>query len=100
MTQTRERDIEAHLRDRIKAAGGLAYKFESPGNAGVPDRLVLMPSGRVAFVELKQKGKKPTKLQEVQHRRIRSLGFRVEVCDSKEAVDRFVADITQAGEAE
>jgi len=55
----RERDIEAYLRDQIKRLGGIAYKFVSPGNAGVPDRLVLLPGAGVVFVELKAPGKNP-----------------------------------------
>ncbi|MGC5220863.1 VRR-NUC domain-containing protein, partial [Escherichia coli] len=45
----REKDIENYLRDQVKKIGGIAYKFESPGNAGVPDRLVLLPGGQVHF---------------------------------------------------
>jgi len=47
----RERDIELKLRDAVKAVGGLCWKFTSPGTSGVPDRIVLMPKGRIAFVE-------------------------------------------------
>lgn len=86
----RERDIEAYLRDQVKAAGGRAYKFESPGNAGVPDRLVLLPGGRAVFVELKAPGRKPTPLQLAQAQKIRRLGFAVEVIDSKQGVDEFL----------
>lgn len=89
----RERDIEAYLRDQIKRLGGIAYKFVSPGNAGVPDRLVLLPAGRVAFVELKASGKKPTALQELQQKRIAGLGFKVLVIDSKEQVDEFIKEM-------
>ncbi len=89
----RERDIEAYLRDQIKRLGGIAYKFVSPGNAGVPDRLVLLPAGRVAFVELKAPGKKPTALQELQQKRIAGLGFKVLVIDSKEQVDEFIKEM-------
>ena len=49
----RERDIELKLRDAVKAVGGLCWKFTSPGTSGVPDRIVLMPKGRIAFVETK-----------------------------------------------
>lgn len=89
----RERDIEAYLRDQIKRLGGIAYKFVSPGNAGVPDRLVLLPAGRVAFVELKASGKKPTALQELQQKRIAGLGFKVLVIDGKEQVDEFIKEM-------
>lgn len=54
-----ESKIEAYLRQRVKDLGGIAYKFTSPGNSGVPDRLVLLPGNRTVFVELKAPGKKP-----------------------------------------
>lgn len=82
-----EKEIEAYLRTRIKKLGGVAYKFTSPGNDGVPDRLVLLPGGQTEFVELKAPGKKPSKLQMVQINRIKALGFKVYVIDSKEKVD-------------
>ncbi len=89
----RERDIEQYLRERVSALGGRAYKFESPGNAGVPDRLVLLPGGRIVFAELKAPGKKPTPLQLAQHHRISQLGFAVWVIDSKAGVDEFITAI-------
>lgn len=89
----RERDIETYLRNSVKAAGGIAYKFVSPGNAGVPDRLVLLPGERVAFVELKAPGKKSTPLQELQQKRISSMGFEVMVIDSKAGVDGLIKQL-------
>ncbi|TGV30731.1 VRR-NUC domain-containing protein [Mesorhizobium sp. M00.F.Ca.ET.186.01.1.1] len=82
--------METYLREQVKAAGGRAYKFTSPGNAGVPDRLVLFPDGKAAFAELKAPGKKPTALQLAQGRKISNLGFPVVVIDSKQGVDDFV----------
>jgi len=87
----REKVIEAYLRDRVKEAGGKAYKFVSPGNRGVPDRLVLFPGGNIAFVELKAPGQKPTLLQATQAKKLRSLGFEVFTLDSKQGVDDFMA---------
>ena len=48
----RERDVERYLRERVKQLGGRAYKFVSPGNNGVPDRIVMLPGGKLFFVEL------------------------------------------------
>lgn len=84
-----EKEIEAYLRKRIKKLGGIAYKFTSPGNDGVPDRIVLLPKGKISFVELKAPGKKPSKLQMVQINRIKKLGYDVYVIDSKELVDKI-----------
>lgn len=89
----RESQIESYLRDMVKDLGGIAYKFVSPGNSGVPDRIVLLPEGRSVFVELKAPGKKPTKLQAVQHKRIRALGHEVRVIDSREQVDAWLQEL-------
>lgn len=86
----REKSVETYLREQVKAHGGNAYKFVSPGNAGVPDRLVLFPGGRAAFVELKAPGKKPTLLQQAQIKKISSMGFQAFVIDSKSEVDKFI----------
>ncbi|MBS5783829.1 MAG: VRR-NUC domain-containing protein [Clostridium sp.] len=86
-----ESTIEAYLRDRVKALGGKAYKFVSPGNVGVPDRLVCLPGGRAVFVETKSPGEKPTKKQRNRHRELRRMGQIVFGCiDSKSKVDRAV----------
>lgn len=87
----RESVIEAYLRDRVKALGGKAYKFVSPGNTGVPDRLVCLPGGRVIFVELKAPGKKPTALQLTQQRKLAELGFLTLNLDSKQKIDAEIS---------
>lgn len=74
-----EKDIEKLFRDEIKKAGGEAYKFTSPGNDGVPDRIVMLPGGRIVFVELKTDTGKLSKLQELQCRQIADLGQTVRV---------------------
>lgn len=85
-----EKDIEKYLVKKIKALGGIAYKFISPGNAGVPDRIVLLKHGMPIFVEMKAPGKESTALQQVQQKKISDLGFWVEVIDSKQGVDEFI----------
>ena len=90
----RERDIEKYLRDEIRKTGGKAYKFVSPGNNGVPDRIVILPGGKIVFVELKTLGNKPTALQAAQISKIRALGCEVHVIDSKLGVDGLIQEVT------
>lgn len=92
----REKEIEEKLRYSVKSHGGIALKFTSPGFDGMPDRLLLFPNGRVAFVELKAPGKKPRKLQLARHRLLRKLGFKVFVIDSKEQIGGVIDEILAA----
>lgn len=89
----REKDIEKYFVRRVKEAGGKAYKFVSPGNNGVPDRMVCLPGGRAVFVELKAPGKAPRPTQIQQIGILRKFGFRVEIVDSKESADEFIASL-------
>lgn len=92
----REKQIENKLATEVKKAGGIALKFVSPSFDGMPDRLVLIPDGRVAFVELKAPGKTPRPLQLARHRLLRSLGFRVYVIDSVEQIGGMLDDLRAA----
>lgn len=83
MAYIRESTIERHLIKQVKAAGGTAYKFVSPGRRSVPDRLVLLPGGRIVFVECKAPGEQPRADQMREHEKLRKLGFKVVVLDSK-----------------
>jgi hypothetical protein len=85
-----ERNIEALLRDKVKEIGGIAYKWVSPGNNGVPDRIVFLPGGRIYFVELKATGRGVTAIQAAVHDRLKRLGFDVLIIDSKEGVLDFL----------
>lgn len=89
----REREIEEHLRLGVKRLEGAAFKFKSPGNAGVPDRLIVLPGNRIYFIELKRPGGEARPLQKMQIGRLRDLGCKVFVIDSKEGVDKFLNDI-------
>ncbi len=89
----REKQIENQLVSQVKKIGGIAPKFVSPGFAGMPDRLVLIPDGHIAFVELKAPGKKPHPLQLARHRLLRLLGFRVYVIDGAEQIGGMLDEI-------
>ena len=77
----REREIEEKLRVESQKRGGLAMKFVSPGLVGVPDRIVILPQGKLGFVELKAPGEKPRKIQVRRIEQLKKLGFLVYVLD-------------------
>lgn len=89
----REKTIEKKLSDEVKKRGCLAPKFTSPGFDGMPDRIVLMPGGRMAFVEVKAPGKAPRPLQEARHRLLRWLGFTVYVLDDESKIGGILDEI-------
>ena len=77
----REKEIKKKLALEAKKRGGLAVKFVSPGFDGMPDRILLMPEGRIAFVEVKAPGKRSRPLQMARHKLLRELGFSVFILD-------------------
>ena len=89
----REKTIEQKFRAAVKVAGGLAVKFTSPGFDGVPDRLALLPGGRMAFVEVKAPGEKPRPLQLSRHKLLRRLGFKVYVLDDESQIGGIIDEI-------
>ena len=89
----REKQIENKLATEAKKLGGIAVKFVSPSFDGMPDRLVLIPDGHIAFVELQAPGKKPRPLQLSRHRLLRSLGFRVYIIDSVEQIGGMLDEV-------
>ncbi len=93
---TPEGRIENHLRRKVKAARGRIRKLRWLDRRGAPDRLVWWPGPRMAFVECKAPGKKPSPLQAQEHSRLRRDGFEVYVLDSMEAVDAFIEEMTEA----
>ncbi|OLS02582.1 VRR-NUC domain-containing protein [Tissierella creatinophila] len=90
-----ESKIENRLKKEVEKNGGLALKFTSPGMAGVPDRLVLLPKGRIAFVELKAPGKKLRPLQLKRKEQLEVLGFKVYVIDSYKRIDKFIGEMVE-----
>lgn len=89
----REKNIEQKLVKAVKSAGGIAPKLTCPGFDGMPDRLVLMPEGRIGFVEVKALGKEPRPLQVRRHEMLRNLGFKVYVLDDQEQIGGIVHEI-------
>lgn len=89
----REKDVEQKLVKAVKLAGGLCIKFTSPGFDGVPDRLVLLPFGRIAFIELKAPGKKPRRLQIRRMKQLSALGFKCFVVDSTDMIGGVIDEI-------
>jgi len=71
----REKEIEAKLKKEVEKVGGLALKFISPGVAGVPDRIVLLPYKVIAFVELKAPGEQLRPLQLKRKKQLEKIGF-------------------------
>ena len=92
----REKTIEQKLVNATKNEGGLAPKFVRPGFDGMPDRLVLLPGGKIGFVEVKAPGKEPRPLQVARHKLIRRLGFKVYVLDDPEQIGGILDEIRTA----
>ena len=92
----REKSIEQKLVKAVKAAGGICPKLVCPGFDGMPDRLVLLPCGRLGFVEVKAPGKKPRPLQTARHEMLTRLGFKVYVLDSQEQIGGILDGIQTA----
>lgn len=84
-----EKQIERAFVKAVKAAGGLALKFVSPGRVGVPDRIVLIPGGRIVFAEIKRPGERLRKSQETACREIRAKGAPVHVIRSGADIQQF-----------
>ena len=88
----REKVIERKLVRAVRRKGGLALKFVSPGFDGMPDR-ILLPEGKMAFVEVKAIGKKPRNLQVSRHRILRKRGFQVFILDDENQIEKIIDEI-------
>ena len=88
----REKQIESKLSMAVKKRGGLCEKLNT-GTAGWPDRIILMPDGKIAFAELKAPGQKPRPLQVARHKILMGLGFRVYVIDGTEQIGGVIHEI-------
>lgn len=87
-----ERSIEQRLVKKVKQIGGKAYKFISPGNKGVPDRVVIFPSGKIVFTELKRKDGKLAAMQNKQKKDLEKLNQTVRTVYSKSEVDGLISE--------
>lgn len=86
----KEKILERRLVLAVKKAGGVCPKFVSPGFDGMPDRLILLPGGRIAFAEVKRHGEKPRPLQAARHGVLRRLGFAVYVLDDEAQIKNIL----------
>ena len=93
-----ENEVEKKLVDKVKSLGGKAFKFISPGNNGVPDRLVILPGNKVGFAEIKRPGGIPRKLQKRQIAFLRSLGCYAMVIDNKDDIPIFLQELDRWNE--
>ena len=89
----RESTIEHRLVTEVKKRGGIAPKFVSPGLDGVPDRLVLLPQGHMAFVELKAPGQKPRPLQVKRIEQLRALGYLAYCIDQSNQIGGILDEV-------
>lgn len=89
----REKQIEQKLVQAVRKSGGMCLKFVSPNFDGMPDRVILLPGGKIAFAELKASGKKPRPLQIARHKALIKLGFRVYIVDSVEQIGEIIDEI-------
>lgn len=88
-----EKDVEQALVRQVRKAGGIAPKLTSPNNAGMPDRLIILPQGKVCFIEVKAPGKKPRPLQVRQMERLTNLGCMVRVIDHPNQIEPLLKEI-------
>ena len=89
----KEKNIETKLVSAVRQHGGLCPKFVSPGLDGVPDRIILLPGGRIAFAEMKAPGKKMRSLQVKRKGQLEALGFRVYCIDRPEQINTVIAEV-------
>lgn len=89
----REKEIEKVLAQEVKKLGGRAYKWVSPGNDGVPDRIVIFPGKPPVFLELKADRGRLTSLQRVQCKRLQDLGQDVRVAYGIDGLSQFFQDM-------
>lgn len=94
----REKTVEQRLHEEVKKIGGKAYKLSSQIEAGMPDRLICLPGGRVVFIETKRpKGGRLSEMQKYRHKELRRLGFEVRVVNTTEMVTEVISELENEG---
>lgn len=88
-----EAHIESYFKRRVRETDGEERKVVFPGRKGAPDRLCGWPNGNHGFVELKRPGGKAEAHQLREHARLRSMGVRVDVLDTKALIDAYVSQM-------
>lgn len=86
----KESYIEALFRDSVKKLGGMALKWTSPGNSGVPDRIVILPGGHIELVELKTDKGRLSDVQKAMHRKMEKCGVEVRTLYGKADVIEYL----------
>ena len=95
--QMREANLERRFVKGVKDAGAVAWKLICPGHSGVPDRIVLIPGGKIVFIELKTESGSLTPLQIETHNELRDLGFDVRTLYGKPYVEGFIHELRSMG---
>lgn len=91
-----EKETEKYLTKRMNEIGGQSYKWSSPQNRGVPDRICLFPTMEIIFVEVKSEREKPSKIQLIVHRKLERIVQKVWTVDTKQEVDAFINQIVNS----
>ena len=89
----RERDVERYLVGRVERMGGMCMKFVSPGNDGVPDRIVILPGGVIVLVELKARHGRLNSIQRWQQGCLKRRDVDVRTVWSREQVDEMLKEV-------
>ena len=92
-----EKQIEKKFCNAVKLAGGMALKFSAQFKAGVPDRIVLMPEGKIYFVEMKRENGVVSEIQKHTFEEFAKFGFPVHIINSVEMIENFISEVTADG---
>lgn len=90
-----EKTTEKYLNSVVEQYGGLTYKWSSPNNRAVPDRICILPDHPIFFVEVKSEGEKLSKLQVILHKELKKLTQHVYIVDKKADVDDLMLSLTR-----